>query len=174
MEPAGPPVTPPGMIRRALLAVALLAVAGCTTSPSASPSAPSAPSAPAPSGPAPSSAAPAACATVSTEPLTERQGTGSLWALFFPTAEGPGVVAGREAKIVWKIAGSGNFTISATGPGGATTLPSWGPSAHGSSTWERPGAEWGTGWIFPAAGCWTVHATTSDGAKGELTLAVTA
>jgi hypothetical protein len=102
------------------------------------------------------------------------QGTGSLWALFFPTAEGPGVKAGREAKIVWKIDGSGTFTISATGPGGATTSPSWGPTPHGSSTWERPGDEWGTGWVFPAAGCWTVRAATSDGGAGELRMAVTA
>jgi hypothetical protein len=88
--------------------------------------------------------------------LPEREGAGrgaTLWALFFPT--GPRIVAGTEIKVAWRMTGTGDFSISATGPGGTTVRPSWGPEGHGGSTWTRPGDEWGTGWIFPTPGCWT-------------------
>jgi hypothetical protein len=103
----------------------------------------------------------------------EMRGTGSLWALFFPTVghEDP-VVAGEEAKIVWKIGGSGDFTVGATGPDGAAATLVWGPTGHGSSTWERPGTEYGTGFLFPKAGCWTITAQRASGEKGELRLTV--
>ena len=40
----------------------------------------------------------------------------------------------------------------------------WGPEAHGGSTSDRllgEGSEYGTGLIFPAAGCWNVHVSDS-------------
>jgi len=106
------------------------------------------------------------------DPLPERQGAGdgaTLWALFFPT--GPEVTAGKEIKVVWRMTGSGDFTISAEGPDGAVLKPVWGPEPHGGSNWERPGDEWGTGWIFPTAGCWTVSAKRTSG-SGYLVLRV--
>ncbi|MDG4821082.1 hypothetical protein O7635_04335 [Asanoa sp. WMMD1127] len=111
--------------------------------------------------------------TCSSPVHSELQGTGSLWALFFPR---PGqtapVVAGEETKIVWKIGGTGDFTIAATGPDGATAELVWGPTGHGASTWERPGTEYGTGFLFPRAGCWTVTAERTSGERGELFLTV--
>jgi hypothetical protein len=96
--------------------------------------------------------------------LLERQGTGdgvTLWALFFLTD--PVLTAGKEIKVVWRMSGSGDFSVSATGPDGTVVKPVWGPERHSGSTWNRPGEEWGTGWVFPAAGCWTVSAERTSG-----------
>ena len=101
------------------------------------------------------------------------RGTGSLWALFFARAEDGGqVVHGKEAKIVWKIGGTGGIAFTTAGPSGAPAKLAWGPQGHGGSTWERPGTEYGTGWVFPAAGCWTITATRDDGTSGALALVV--
>ncbi|GIF77586.1 hypothetical protein [Asanoa siamensis] len=103
----------------------------------------------------------------------EMQGTGSLWALFFPTpGQAAPVVSGAESKIVWKIGGSGDFTVGATGPEGSTATLVWGPSEHDGSTWERPGTEYGTGFLFDKPGCWTFTAERASGEKGELRLTV--
>jgi hypothetical protein len=104
--------------------------------------------------------------------LPERQGVGhgaTLWALFFPTT--PVLTAGQEIKVVWRITGNGDFSIDATGPGGKVVKPVWGPKLHSGSTWSRPGDEWGTGWVFPAAGCWTINAKRTSG-SGYLVLRV--
>jgi hypothetical protein len=104
--------------------------------------------------------------------LPERQGAGdgaTLWALFFPTQ--PVLTAGHGIKLVWRMTGSGDFSISATGPDGTIVKPVWGPEQHSDSTWHRPGEEWGTFWVFPTAGCWTVHATRTSG-SGYLVLRV--
>jgi hypothetical protein len=96
--------------------------------------------------------------------LAERQGVAgdgaTLWALFFPTE--PMLTVGQEIKVVWRMTGSGDFSIVAAGPGATTIKPVWGPEPHLSSTWNRPGDEWGTGWVFPAAGCWTISASRSN------------
>ncbi len=78
--------------------------------------------------------------------------TQELWALLF-TPPKP-FQTGHEVKIVWRMTGFGNFSIVARHEDGTEVLPTWGPEAHGGSTWERPGAEYGTGFIFPKAGCW--------------------
>jgi hypothetical protein len=93
-----------------------------------------------------------------------------LWALFMP---GPaGWSAGAEIKIVWRMTGSGDLTMSATGPGGRTTSPTSGPDAHSGSNFDHPGDEWGTIWIFPVAGCWTLNAARAGGQTGELAVRV--
>ena len=100
----------------------------------------------------------------------QRQGTGTdatLWALFF----GPKAVAGQEIKIAWRMTGAGDLTMNATGENGATVKPVWGPEAHPSSTFQRPGEEWGTGWVFPTAGCWTFNATRTTG-RAQLAIRV--
>ena len=100
----------------------------------------------------------------------EQQGVAvdaTLWALFF----GDKVVAGQEIKVVWRMTGSGSLSISATGPDAKIIQPKWGPESHGSSNWDRPGEEWGTGWVFPSAGCWTINATRTNG-SGYLVLRV--
>ncbi|MEQ4302883.1 hypothetical protein ABNF97_16050 [Plantactinospora sp. B6F1] len=126
-------------------------------------------------GPAAEPAASCAAASRSADGLPEVQGvadTGnSFWGLLFPRG-GPSLRSGVEEKIVWRMTGSGTFSIRATGPGGTTIEPVWGPIGHGGSSWTRPGDEWGTGWNFPVAGCWTVRASRSGGATGVLTLKI--
>ncbi|MFY1687852.1 hypothetical protein [Plantactinospora sp. WMMB782] len=95
----------------------------------------------------------------------------SFWGLLFPRG-GPGLHAGRDEKIVWRMTGSGTFEVRATGPDGTTVEPIWGPTSHQGSSWTRPGDEWGTGWNFPTAGCWTVRASRSGGATGSALLRV--
>jgi hypothetical protein len=65
---------------------------------------------------------------------------------------------GKQIKIVWRMTGHGAFELSALGPSGQMVHPDWGPEGHGGSTWNRPGDEWGTGFTFPSAGCWDIHA----------------
>ena len=79
--------------------------------------------------------------------------------LFGLSFHGYPIPAGREAKLVWRMTGSGAFSLVAIGPQGQEVAPLWGPEAHPSSNWKRPGDEWGTGLLFPEAGCWTVRAT---------------
>jgi hypothetical protein len=111
----------------------------------------------------------AACASMP-ENLSEAQGVGhdaTLWALFFHP-----LTRNAEIKVVWRMTGAGDLSMRATGPDGATVTPVWGPESHGSSTWDRPGDEWGTGWVFPTAGCWTVRAARSQSGTGELAIQI--
>lgn len=92
--------------------------------------------------------------------FSEIQGTlsteGEVWALlFFSRAQ-----VERELKIVWKITGeSEKISVEAKHEDGTVVLPTWGPEKHEGSNWDRPGAEWGTGFNFPKPGCWTLTAT---------------
>jgi hypothetical protein len=84
---------------------------------------------------------------------------GTVWS-WFMQAYPPQV--GVEDKTVWRLdtanaSGSPGFTL--TGPAGQFGHLSWGPEEHGGSTWNRPGREFGTGLVFPVAGCWDVHVT---------------
>jgi hypothetical protein len=120
------------------------------------------------------SAAPSTSPSSAGSQSGERQGRASgatLWALFFFTDHST-VRAGAEIKIVWRMTGLGDLSISATGPGSRTIAPTWGPEPHGDSNWQRPGEEWGTGWIFPQAGTWTFHAARAGGGSGDLTVQV--
>jgi hypothetical protein len=93
---------------------------------------------------------------------------GTLWALLFYS---PPARAGITEKIVLRITGKGSIHLVGIGPNGQRIAPTWGPEAHGGSNWNRPGAEWGTGWTFPAAGCWHIHAKRT-GAAGNVWLKV--
>jgi hypothetical protein len=111
---------------------------------------------------------------ISKNEFPEIQGTmnsaGELWALlFFDKAH-----AKQDLKIVWRMTGSSEqFSIQARHADGTVTSPSWGPEYHGSSNWERPGTEWGTGFNFPKPGCWTLTATRGS-TLGEIYLEVLA
>lgn len=102
----------------------------------------------------------------------EIQGTmssdGEMWALlFFDKAH-----AKQDVKIVWRITGTGEqFIVQARHEDGTVISPIWGPEPHEGSTWNRPGAEWGTGFNFPKPGCWTLTATR-DTTIGEIRLGV--
>ena len=96
------------------------------------------------------------------------QSTGEVWALlFFDQAQ-----VGQDEKIVWRITGAGQpFKIEARHTDGTVIQPIWGPEYHTSSSWERPGMEWGTGFNFPKPGCWTLTATLGA-TVGEIRLQV--
>jgi hypothetical protein len=103
----------------------------------------------------------------------EVQGTAThaeLWALLQSTSGVP-PRANSQVKIVWRMTGSGDFTIVAFGPSGMKVPPSQGPSAHLGSSWNRPGDEWGSVFTFPVAGCWDLHATRGN-AFGDVWLKI--
>ena len=97
------------------------------------------------------------CASQLTD--NEIQGRGpagvQLWGLLFSPYPLP---SADEVKIVWRMTGSGDLTLTASGPQDEQITPVWGPEAHASSTWDRPGSEWGSGFVFPSSGCWTIRA----------------
>jgi hypothetical protein len=83
-----------------------------------------------------------------------------LWALVFSPLP---IRANAETKIVWRMGGRGPFNIAAKTTGGTTAQMTFGPEPHGTSSWYIPNTdEWGTGFIFPTAGCWRVHAWRDD------------
>ena len=103
----------------------------------------------------------------------EVQGTAThaeLWGLIMSTSGVP-PLANSLVKIVWRMTGSGDFTIVALGPSGMKIPPSQGPIKHLGSDWNRPGDEWGTVFTFPVAGCWDLHATRGN-AFGDVWLEV--
>ena len=66
---------------------------------------------------------------------------------------------GDQEKIVWRMTGIAlPLTLEAIGPDGAHHQPVWGPNAHLSSDWDKPGDEWGAGYVFTAPGCWDLRA----------------
>jgi hypothetical protein len=88
-----------------------------------------------------------------TEALATAAG-GQVWALLFNGFPFP---LHRPVKIVWRITNSTTLHLSGTGPGGASASLSF-FEPHGTSNWERPGLEWGSGFVFPKPGCWDLHA----------------
>ncbi len=64
---------------------------------------------------------------------------------------------GHDVKIVWRITGSGDLTATAIAPDRRAAPLVFGPTLHSSSTYQRPGEEWGVGYHFSEAGCWDLH-----------------
>ncbi len=92
----------------------------------------------------------------------EVQGTSDqvqMWGLIM--AEGPDnpLRTNEQVKIVWRITGSGALHLVSIGPDGRAHPLQWGPDPHLSSTYTRPGDEWGAGYRFTQSGCWTLRAT---------------
>lgn len=82
--------------------------------------------------------------------------------------------AGMEDKTVWRLDGPhvlGTRTFTLSGPTHQPGRLNWGPEFHGGSTWRRPGQEFGTGLVFPVAGCWKVHVTV-DQLAGDVYIVV--
>jgi hypothetical protein len=65
-------------------------------------------------------------------------------------------VAGKVMKIVFRMREYHAF--SAVGPDGTASKPAWGPVAHSDSNWNRPGREWGAGFLLSEPGCWRIRA----------------
>lgn len=103
----------------------------------------------------------------------EVQGTAinaELWALIMSTSGVP-PLANTQVKIVWRMTNSDYLDLVALGPHGMRVPPAWGPDRHMGSNWSRPGGEWGSGFTFPMAGCWDLHAT-SNNAFGDVWLKI--
>jgi hypothetical protein len=66
-------------------------------------------------------------------------------------------LVGQEVKIIWGMTGVGAFHVVALGPDADRVEPLWGPQRHSRGNWIHPGAEWGTGFVLPSAGCWRLH-----------------
>ena len=81
------------------------------------------------------------------------------------------LTVGKSAKIVWQVPTTGSFRVVARQMGRSPVEPAWGPTRHGASTFDPTrrtpapslalptGAEYGTGWVFPKAGCWRFEVT---------------
>jgi hypothetical protein len=91
----------------------------------------------------------------------------SLWGLTF----GLPMVSGRQVKIVWRMTGTGPLAVKLVGPDGATRSLAWGPEYHLSSSYHRPGQEWGTGFAFDRPGCWRIELSRTIG-RGEVYLQI--
>ncbi|MEV1240507.1 hypothetical protein ACIBO2_04540 [Nonomuraea sp. NPDC050022] len=101
----------------------------------------------------------------------EVQGTSrdaEVWGLLFAPVP---FNRGKEVKIVWRMTGEGPLKVTAALPDGTRAKPTFGPEQHGGSSWRRPGEEWGTGFVFPKAGCYRVNLTRTRG-SGHLWLPV--
>jgi hypothetical protein len=95
----------------------------------------------------------------------EVQGSGdnaTLYGLIMAQTPMP-VHADEDVKIVWRMTGSGPLQLSTVSPEGTAVALQWGPEAHGGSNYDRPGDEWGAGYLFPTAGCWRLHAQRTTG-----------
>jgi hypothetical protein len=103
--------------------------------------------------------------TVRDDGFPEVAGAGDgaeMWALLWDEPPWP---VDHEVKVVWRMTGSGEFTVRAIGPEGESVAPTRGPTPHSGSTWDRPGEEWGTFFSLPSDGCWTLEARRSDDAS---------
>jgi hypothetical protein len=110
------------------------------------------------------------CAPASPRSGTDVFGTAvgaQLWALFAFKPQGASLedntatydgVVGKEVKIVFRMTSGMPSVLYSVAPDGARVAPLWGPDSHLGSTWNRPGAEWGAGFVFDAPGCWRIHA----------------
>jgi hypothetical protein len=158
--------------RRAAMLAVLLAVAGCTAPSHRAPAAgspdPASSAAPVSSHPVSSAPALGEAACHPPSPLSassigvgpQVQGTGhgaQLWGLLMFAHVGPARVGDQE-KIVWRMTGSGLLALTAVSPSGVRRRPVWGPEAHGGSNWNKPGQEWGAGYVFTMPGCWDLRA----------------
>ena len=69
----------------------------------------------------------------------------------------PPLHAGADIKVVWRMAGIGGDTVRLFDPEGRERDLLWGPEAHTSSNYDRPGLEWGTGFSPDSPGCWEMR-----------------
>lgn len=111
------------------------------------------------------------CSPPSPFVVSEVRGTAGAAQLFGLVGAQRPIRAGIPVKIVWRMTGVGDLVASATGPDGSDAPLTFGPERHGWSTYDRPGDEWGTGYLFPEPGCWRLHLQRDD-AQGDVWLVV--
>ncbi len=93
--------------------------------------------------------------------LPEVEGSGKLvqlWGLIMADGPDDPLRVNEQVKIIWRIAGSGELRLTSIGPDGGMHRLEWGPDAHCSGTYRRPGQEWGAGYRFTQPGRWDLHA----------------
>ena len=95
----------------------------------------------------------------------------TIYGLLFPTHVRQ-VRVGEELKIVWRMTGSGNLSVRYFAPDGREGVLVFGPDYHGGSDYDRPGDEWGTGFLFDTPSCWHIQLQRSVG-SGDAWLPVT-
>jgi hypothetical protein len=103
------------------------------------------------------------CAPASPVVAAEVRGTAAnaeLWGLIMTTSST--VRVGDDVKIVWRMTGTGDLVATATAPSGNPAALAWGPDAHGGSNYDRPGDEWGVGYVFTEPGCWHLALRRTD------------
>jgi hypothetical protein len=86
----------------------------------------------------------------------------TIYGLLFPTSPLP-IRTGDELKIVWRMTGHGDLSVTYESPDGDPASLTFGPEAHGGSSYDRPGDEWGTGFKFDEPGCWHIHLERTEG-----------
>ncbi|MCW2646394.1 MAG: hypothetical protein JWP07_2503 [Pseudonocardiales bacterium] len=167
-------------MKRAILvcAIFLLMLAGCTrtrSSPTAAPrpttpskmpsdthSSPTAQAGPIPLG-RPGCEPPSPITRGAGFPEVEGSSTKiQLWGLIMAERADKPLRVNEQVKIVWRITGSGELRLTSIAPDGRTQPLQWGPDMHLSSTYARPGEEWGGGYLFTQPGCWDLHANRGD------------
>lgn len=94
----------------------------------------------------------------------------TIYGLLFPTGPLP-IRAGDELKIVWRMTGAGDLSVTYQAPDGSPVTLTFGPEAHSGSSYDRPGDEWGTGFKFDEPGCWHIHLERTEG-SGDVWIAV--
>ena len=80
----------------------------------------------------------------------------------------PPIRDGEEVKIVWRMTGKGDLSVTSQAPSKRAGVLTFGPEAHAGSTYQRPGDEWGTGFLFDEPGCWHIHLKRSVDGVGDI------
>jgi hypothetical protein len=94
----------------------------------------------------------------------------TVYGLVFMTHSAP-IRAGEDVKIVWRMTGQGDLSVTSVSPSDRPGTLTFGPEPHSGSTYDRPGDEWGTGFLFDEPGCWHIHLQRTVGA-GDVWISV--
>ncbi len=71
-------------------------------------------------------------------------------------------LSGESVKFVLRMTGSGDLEAQLRSPAGVIREITWGPETHTSSTYDRPGDEWGMGLSADSPGCWELELRRTD------------
>jgi hypothetical protein len=80
----------------------------------------------------------------------------------------PPIRDGEEVKIVWRMTGKGDLSVTSEAPSRRAGVLTFGPEPHSGSTYQRPGDEWGTGFLFDEPGCWHIRLRRSVTGAGDV------
>src|SRR5260370_426041 len=86
---------------------------------------------------------------------------------------GPRVAARARLTDTAGMTGRGVPQMVAFGPDGTRHQLAWGPAFHLGSNWDKPGDEWGAGYVFTVPGCWDLRAVRGQ-ARADVWLLVAA